>query len=298
MANMNAGTTHAVFIPEVWSDGTLDAAQFAEVFAKRVTREFEGAISKMGDTVHIGRISNLSTSDKADDTDVTFQAITETEDTLTITNKKYAAFLVEDVLAVQSNIDLRQKYERKIGYALTRAREVTLAGLVSSLPAAQEVGTLGVEMTSDDYLAVWQKLAEAGLVEDSPDVGGEFSLILSPAAYAAALKVSEFTNRQVNPQADAIGRAHVGDIYSMPVFLSNLLNAPATGQHRCVAMHRGCFALAVQKEVTIKSDYLIEKLGDAVVGWTMYGSALLDYPPEDPGGGVAVANRGVELLTV
>jgi hypothetical protein len=291
-------TTHGVFIPEVWADGVLEAVEFAAIIQKRVTREYEGEIRQLGDTVHIRRLSNLTTQVKnaGINNPINFEAVSESEQVITIATHEYAAFLIENVVQVQADVDLRARYERKIGYALSRGREVALAALIPGL--SQVVGTYGVELTPDDYLAGWQKLAEAGLLETSPDPGEDFSIILSPAAYAAALRTELFVNRQYNSEGDAIARARVGDIYGFPVFISNLLNSPGPGQHACVMMHRGCFALAVQKEIGVRSQYLIRHLADGVVGWNLYGVAELNYPPETPGGGSPVDNRGVLLRTV
>lgn len=215
---------------------------------------------------------------------------------ITVATHQYAAFLLEEVVQVQANQDLRPKYERKIGYALARGRDVALAALVASL-STNTVGALGVELTSDDYLSGYQKLIEAGLLEDDLDAGEDFSIFLSPAAWIAALKVDVFTNRQYNTAGDAIQRARIGDIYGFPVFVSNLMTANGAG-HDCLMMHRDCFALIVQKEVPVRSMYKIDNLADAVVGWNLFGVAELNFPPETAGGGGAIDNRGVYLLTV
>jgi hypothetical protein len=291
-------TTADKFIPEVWADQVLEAVEFSQMLQKKVTREYEGVISKMGDTVHIPRLSNLTASTKTAGVGntINFEAVTEGEQTISIATMQYAAFLLEDIVAAQSKYDLMAGYSKKLGYALSRARETAIAALPQNLSTV--VGTLGVELVPSDFLSAWQSLAEAGLLEMSPDPGEEFSIFLSPAAYAAALKVDEFVNRQYNTGADAIQKAKVGDIYGFPVYLSNLLRSPSTGQHECVAMHKGCFALALQKEVNVRSDWLIRNIADGVVSWQLYGTAELNYPPETAGGGSAVDNRGVLLRTV
>jgi len=205
--------------------------------------------------------------------------------------------LLEQVVNVQANQDLRQRYSKKIGYALARGRDVNLANLFPNL-TTNVVGTYGVELASDDYLNGWQLLAQAGLLEDSPDPGEDFSIFLSPAAYAAALKVDVFTNRLYNTEGDAIQRAHIGDIYGFPVYVSNLLNVPAANQHACAMFYRQSFGLIVQKDIPIASQYLIRNLADGVVGWNLYGDARVLFPPETPGGGTAVDSRGVLLKTV
>lgn len=301
---MALGTTTAVtrttadkFIGEVWSTGVLTAVEFASVLQKRVTREYEGDIKRGGDTVHVPRLSNLTTSTKAAGTDVNFEAITETEQTLTIATHEYAAFKLESIVQVQAQYDLLSKYQNKIGYALARGREVTLAALVGGL--TQTVGTLGVELSSDDYNAAWLLMAQAGLLESSPNPGDDFTFALSPAAYAALLKTELFINKDYGANdGSAISAATVASVLGVPVMMTNLLTAPAGGQHNNALFHRSCFALAVQNEVPVRAMYIIQSLADAVVGYNIYGSTTLSYPPETPGGGVESANRGVWLKSV
>jgi hypothetical protein len=291
-------TTHAAFIREAWADDALTAVEFAGMIQKKVTREYEGEIKRGGDTVHINRVSNLQTSQKATGigNTISFEAITEGEQSLVIDTHEYAAFLIEEITSVQANTELRSKYSNKIGYALSRGREVKLANMFQSL--SQSVGAYGVELTTDDLLAGWTKFAEAGLVEAAVAPGQEFAVFLSPAAYAGLLKIDVLTNRDYNPGADAIGRAYVGMLYGFPVYVSNLLRSPAANQHDGVMMHRAALALAVQQIVNVRSQWLIRNIGDGVVGWNIYGTVELNYPPETPGGGAALDNRGVLLKSL
>lgn len=291
-------TTADKFIGEVWATGVLTAVEFAAVLQKRVTREYEGEIKRGGDTVHVPRLSNLTTQTKTGGTDINFEAITETEQTLTISTMEYAAFKLESIVQVQSNYDLLSKYQRKIGYALARGREVTLAALIGGL--TQTVGALGVELSSDDYNAAWLFMAQAGLLESSTDPGDDFTFMISPAAYAALLKTELFINRDYNPNNNgaAVDRAMVAQVYGAPVMMTNLLTSPGANQHNNALIHRSCFALAVQNEVPVRAMYIIQSLADAVVGYNIYGTTTLSYPPETPGGGAAVANRGVWLKSV
>ncbi|MDE2096663.1 MAG: hypothetical protein KGL39_05395 [Patescibacteria group bacterium] len=291
-------TTAASFVPEIWSDEALEAVEFAAVIQKRVNTDYQSDMT-IGNTYLIPRLSNLTTQTKSAGVanTIDFEAITESQQSVTIATHEYAAFLLENVVAVQANQDLRAKYSKKIGYALTRGREVNLAGLAASF-STYTVGTLGIELTSDDYLQVWQNFASAGLFGDGTDPDADFSLFVSPAAYAAQLKVDLFTNRDYKGDGAAIERAEVGDIYGMPSYLSNLLTSPAGGQHDCMAIHREGVCLIVQKEVPVVSQYLIRYLADGVAGWNLYGYADVSFPPETPGGGTAVDNRCQWLKTV
>lgn len=292
-------TTATAFIPELWSDGALEAVEFGATIQKRVdTETFQGL--EFGNQMAVGRISNLTTQSKSSGVGntITFEAITQTDQTLTVATHEYAAFLIEGVVEVQANQDLRGKYEKKIGYAIARGRDVTLANVFQNFASNTAIGTYGVELASEDYLTAWQDMAEAGLLESNPDPGEEFSIFLSPAAYAAALKVDVFINNRYNGAANAIQKAQVGDIYGFPVFISNLLRSPAGGQHDCVVMHKSAIALRVQEEVPVVSQYLIRNLADGVAGWNLYGDTRMQFPAETPGSESLTDNRAVLLKTV
>lgn len=283
-------TTAANFIPEIWSDQALEAVEFGAVIQKRVNTDYKDDMT-IGDTYHIPRLSNLTTQSKTAGVanQIDFEAITEGVQDVTIATHEYAAFLLENVVAVQANQDLRTKYTNKIGYALTRGREVSLANLASSF-TKYTIGTLGVELTSDDYLTMWQNFATAGLFGDGTAPGADFSIFVSPAAYAAQLKVDQFINRDYKGDGSAIERAEVGNIYGIPSFLSNLLKT-SSSNHYNFAIYREGLCLIVQKEVPVVSQYLIRYLADGVAGWNLYGVADVSFPPETPGGGSAADDR-------
>ena len=105
-------TTGTIFIPEVWALEVLRATEEALVAAPLVKR-YDSLVQNKGDTIHIPELSNLTANDKAANTQVTLQAPAETETTISIDKHKETSFLVEDILKVQSNIDLMSEYTQK-----------------------------------------------------------------------------------------------------------------------------------------------------------------------------------------
>lgn len=107
-------TTAAVFLPTLWSVETLRAAENALVAAGLVKR-YDALVKARGQAIKIPNISNLSANAKSANTDVTTQAITESTVTLNIDKWYESSFEVEDMVAVQSNYDLRSEYSEKAG---------------------------------------------------------------------------------------------------------------------------------------------------------------------------------------
>lgn len=99
-------TTGNVFRPEVWSMEVLRATENALVMAPLVKR-YDSLVKDKGDTINIPNLSNLTASSKSASTQVTLQSPTESNTTISINNHYESSFLVEDLLKVQSNYDLR-----------------------------------------------------------------------------------------------------------------------------------------------------------------------------------------------
>lgn len=275
-------TTAANFIPEIWSSECKVETEANLTMAELVNREYEGEIKEYGDTVHITDISNLSANDKAADTDVSFETITEDKVSLVINKHKYAAFKLEDIVKTQAKVDLRSKYTSKVGYALAKEMDTDLLGLYSGL--SQSAGSAGTDLTDDTILTAIQYLDEA----DAP--AGDRSMVINPGQTKALLGIDKFV------RADAVGylakmspivtghlesgsfqpadvKGYFGQIYGVGVYLST--NVPTTGTSPVTThnllFHKDAFVAAIQKGIRIQSDYNIRSLATEVVADVLYG---------------------------
>lgn len=70
-------------------------------------------MKQRGDTLHVPQISNLSANDKTQQSEVTLQTVTESEVQISIDKWKETSFEIEDLLAIQSQYDLRSEYTNK-----------------------------------------------------------------------------------------------------------------------------------------------------------------------------------------
>lgn len=295
MANITA-TTAANFIPIIWSNDTLDAVEYATMAPKLVCRDYEGEITELGGSVKIPHVNNYTAATKSAGSNVNFEALTHGVTTITINTHKYAAFQEEKFPDKQVLPGYRERQSRKLGYALARQLDVDVLALLNSV-TGNVVGTLGVELSDNDYLSAWQALAVAGAIVEA-SMNEDVSTVLSPQAYVAALKVEKFINKDYGAEGDAVGRAHVGVIYGSQVYMSNLLNVPSAGQHDCGMFHRDGMALCVQQKPLLEADMIIEALAWAVVAHHIYGYGILTRPVETAGSVSTDDKFNVRLRTV
>jgi len=284
MAATTIGPTEAaVFIPEIWSAETLRAQEAALVVAPLVKR-FDSLVKGRGDVVHIPHVSNLAANDKVANVEVTLQALTETESTISINKWKEASFLVEDIVKAQSNYDLMAEYTNKAGYAIAKSIDTDVLDLWSSF--ANSVGTYGADMGDAEIVRAIQYLDEANApIEDRV-------MILKPSQKAAIMLLDKFVKADYLGQYAAPtpvkrgpnNRYLWGEIYGVPVYYSTQVPVTAgtpTETHN-VLFHKEALALALQQTPRTQGTYWQKSLGWLVTVDTIYGcnNLRLDFGVE------------------
>jgi hypothetical protein len=289
-------TTAACSIPELWSKKVAKAVHFKCQIANRVNREYEGELSSMGDTLHVVMQSNYTANTKSANTDVTFESLTNTATSLVVDTHKYTAVMIEDIVKKQAQPGFQDRQSANLAYPLSRAMDTSLSAIFDGFADNGTVGTAGVELSESDYMTAWQKLAEAGAVEEGM-VNADVSWFLSAAAWVAALKIEHLINKDYG----AIGElktASLGMILGAPTFMSNLLESDATGQHDCAVFHKDVLALAAQETPRVDSQYFLQSLGTAFVADVIYGVKEIQRPFEAAANVTGSDNFGVYLATV
>ena len=267
--------TNLEMVPEIWASDTRDAIEYKEIVAKLVNTSYESQMS-IGAVFHIPLRANLTTQSKSEGlgNTITFEAIDANEQQVTVSTFEYAAQLLGNVLAIQSNYDERQRITHSIGYALVRGMEVTLTALFASF--SQIVGTLGADIDDGILRRAWQYLADAAVDSDS-------SWVFGPAAVASLFGNDKFTSKDFISGQSAIETAKLPTLYSYPSYVSNLLNNPATGQTQCALFHREAIILIRQLMPTIKQQYLIRNDADGILGVDLYTADEANWVSETPG---------------
>ena len=267
-------TTHAAFLPEVWADDTQDAIEFKEVLSKLVNTSYEDEMS-MGRVLHIPHRSNMATQTKTEgiSNTVVFNVITQTNQDITVSTYEYAACLLNAVVQAQSKYNDRAALSGKMGYALMRGMEVTIAALFQNF--SQVTGAYGADVDDSVVRRSWQYLADGGFYEDA-------AWAFSPGAAQGLFGQDRFSSKDYQSTSAAIERATLPQLYNHPAFVSNLLRSPASGQHDNALLHKSAAILIRQVKPTPKTQYRIEYNADAMLMFDLYAAALAEQPTETP----------------
>ena len=225
MANVTS-TTADKFIDEYWSPELNRAITFDIVIAGMFA-DWTERMRNSGDVFHLPARHNLTANTKSASTEATPEAITETEQTFTVSTHQIVAQEIEDFAEVMSKYDIRSEYTMAASYALARAMDVAAAALLDD-NTSQTVGVLTAEMTDDNLIRAWQYGRDGA-------AKGAGKGVVSPACWAGFLKIEKFTNQLYNGDTGgkALHDAQIGRVYQAMFYQSQLTvgTAPNSSGH-------------------------------------------------------------------
>jgi hypothetical protein len=256
-----------VFSPDKWAKEVLRATEANLVFAKNVNRAFEDD-AQVGRTVKVASIGNLAARAKSENTAITYETVAETATTITLNIWDYAAVGVEDIIKVQSQVDVQNEYQRKIGYAIAKDIDTALAAAPSGF--SQNLGTLGTLFTDDQVRRAVQYLDDADAPED------ERVLIMSPAEKNDKLALDRWSNAlyRGGTAGQQVSRGQIGsEIYGLTPFVTTNTKAQAGGQADNTVMHREAYALVIQREPRMHMFYDIDFFSWKIAAEVIFGHA-------------------------
>ena len=234
------------FIPEVWLADALTSLRSYLNLARTVRRDFDGAVARYGDVIHLPKTGALSVNDKTTNTNVTRQAPADNEVSITLNKHKEVTFLVEDVARAQANQDLRGLYIGDAVIALAEELESDLVALYASAGA-----DVTFDETSDATIETSMlNLRKAFVDAKAPKTAPKY-LYATPAVINYLLGVDKFTKVNEYGSRSPLVEGALGDIFGINVFESQLVptsGSPAT--YHNLAYTRDAMALVMRPLAT------------------------------------------------
>lgn len=246
MANqiMDTAGNLTVIVPQVWSSNWYDALLADLPFNSVVSRDWEGEIRNLGDTVKISQFPEFSDATElaesaANDAD----AITVTQQSLVINKRIVKDFIVTDKAMLQSLPAMDKLQEMAIYAILKKVQAIIIS---ETLPSS----------SSPDHTIAY-------------DSGTTLAL-------ADILEVKDLLDAQDVPMADrhaVLGSAQANDVFNISGFTSsdfvsgaNLLTTGVVGNpllgfqphmttevgSTCYFFHRSYYTMAAQKDISVK----------------------------------------------
>jgi len=260
-------TTGANFIRTVWSKKLIIATEAKLVAANLVQRYDTDA--KLGRTIVVPNVSNLSAVDKVAETEVDFQVTTESSTNITINQHKVCPFLIEDALKAQEDYDLASIYGNKASYAI--AKKVDSDVLANVTSAASTRGDYNTDTVSDKHIL------ESIVILDNADVpDSERAFIFKPTLKAhLLLAYDKFYSAAIRgDKVNPVPKGVLMELYGIPLYITT--NVYSSGDNDSnVLLHKEAISLAINLNAKVEKGRIIQYLADAYVAQALYGTRVM-----------------------
>lgn len=255
------------YIPEIWSARLLANLDKSLVVAGLTNQDWAGEIRNVGDTVHIQRPVDITINTYAGS--VTYETPTSTTRALIVDQDQYFAFAVDDLDAIQANINLIDNYTVRAAYGLADAVDTYLAGLYTAAGLADIALDVGTGDFYDALVLAGQQLDEANVPR-----GGRWVLV-TPKGYADLLKNTNFIHATSRGD-QVIASGQVGMAAGFTVFMSNNVVNSATTFWKYMYGTRDAITFAQQLLGTPEAIRLEASFKDGVRGRIAYGAKVVE----------------------
>ena len=297
-SNHVTNTTAATFIPELWSDEIVAAYKKNLVLANLVNKM--PMSGKKGDTLHIPKPTRGSATAKAAETQVTLQAATETEVTVTIDKHYEYSRLIEDITEAQALASLRRFYTDDAGYALAKQVDTDLFTLGKSF--GDSVGadyvhsnsfyidaSTGLTAYAADTVAPADVFTDAGFraaikeLDDQDVPMDNRYIVVPPSARETIMGIDRYMSSDfVNGRG--VNNGQIGQLYGIDVYVTSncpVIETAAANTASTVdtvgamLFHKDAMVLAEQVGVRSQTQYKQEYLATLFTSDTLYGVQVI-----------------------
>ena len=230
-----ADGTAQTFIPEIWSDEVVAAYQSNLVLAPLVKKM--SMAGKKGDTIHIPAPTRGTATAKAASTQVTLQAATEEEVTITLDKHFEYSRLIEDITEAQALSSLRQFYTGDAGYALAKQVDTDLFALGASFgtnnAAYEGDGSYFIDATNgltqytddtaDGAVDVFTDAGFRDLIQKMDDADVPMDnrcLVVPPSIRNAIMGIDRYASSDF-VDGKVVNNGQIGNLYGIDIFVSS-----------------------------------------------------------------------------
>lgn len=246
MANqvMDTAGNLTVIVPQIWSANWYQSLLADLPFNSVVSRDWEGEIQNLGDTVKISQFPEFSDATElaesaANDAD----AITVTQQSLTINKRIVKDFIVTDKASLQSLPAMDQLQDLAIFAILKKVQSIIIAASLPSTTSPDH--TIGY--TSGVVLDLAKMVAAKKLL-DAQDVPAENRhMVLGTNQMNDLLSIANFSSSDYVSGANVVSSGAI----SSPLLGFTPHMTTEVGDV-CYFFHRSYFTMAAQKNIDVK----------------------------------------------
>jgi len=278
------------FIPEIWAAKLIENFYDATVLAAISNTDYEGEISRMGDTVNIRTTPELTIRPYQKGMTLTVERPDKPKIQLLIDQGEYFAAIEDDVDKVQSDINLMDTWAKDASEKMKiRIDQNILTSMLPDISALNRGATAGrisqnINLGTTGAARQVQKtdvldfIVDLGTVLDEANAPEAGRFIVIPAWMAGMIKKSDLKDASLAGDTTSILRnGRIGMIDRFTLYVSHNLNSVVDGGNRCfnvIAGHKMGLTFASQM-TEMESIRAESTFGNIIRGLQIYGSKVI-----------------------
>lgn len=280
----------ANFVPEFWSAAVMQPFQENLIYAQPsvANTDFQGTLSQMGDTVHVGTIGRPTVRAYDKTADLVTEDVDVTTSDLIVDQGAYFNFRVNDVDSLQAAGPLRDPAMAEAAIGLRDSVD-TYAGttLAAGVLTGNKIGNTdvvdGTDKPGQGQSSAWTVLLKLRQKLNDKSVPTEGRYVIIDSDFEAALLHDDrFVRVDASGTAEGLRNGIVGRVLGFDVLVSN--NVPKTsGRSTIIAGVPAAYSMVTQIN-KVEAAREEKRFADIVKGLMIYGSKV--FRPE----GLASAN--------
>lgn len=264
----------ANFIPEVWSAALLKALRDRLTYAQAgvINRNYEGDIARAGDTVHITSFNDPAVRTYTRNTNITWDQLSSTQQTLVVDQEKYFAFTVDDIDRRQALPGFVEEATVGASYNLAAEADSFVAETMSdAVTGNNDLGAVTLGAVEGDAYDLLVELRTILTRTNTPDEGR--FVVIPPELYGLLLKDDRFIRADASGTTQGLRNGFVGRAAGFDVIESNRVPED-DGAFRVLAGHSIATTYAEQI-LNTEALRLENQFGDGVRGLHVYGGRVI-----------------------
>lgn len=272
------------YIPEIWTGKTLIKFYATTVFGTIANTDYEGEISKYGDTVHIRTIPDIVINDYEIGQKLTYENPQGGLVDLDIDQGKTWSFAVDDIEKLQSDIPYVEKWTDDAGQQLAISIDTSVLASVysdadadnSGIAAGKKSSAYDLGVTGDPVLIdktnILDWIVDMGSVLGEQNVPETQRWLVLPVLFCGLIKKSDLKDASLAGDGTSIMRnGRIGMIDRFMIYASNNIATLVSGtEFAVIAGHPSAITFASQltKNETLRNP---DTFGDLARGLQVYG---------------------------
>jgi len=202
----------AAFNAEMWSKSLIMNLDRKNVMLAFVDRRYEGEIDGIGSVVKVRTLGNIVMEDYVSTGTINYQDLIPSVETMTVSNQKSFAFLIDDVDKIQNDMDLLQSYAARGAVAVGNTVDDHIFSMYSSAHADNKVTSSGSPITltaTTSGTSVYDNIVAAGVALSNKNCElTDRWIVVDPKTHGLLLKdTNNFT--RATDKGDAVAESGV-----------------------------------------------------------------------------------------